>query len=208
VTDERSSACTSDVAEGPVWKVGRPKPAASGRRRRRRANTKTSGVMYRLPESERPLPTRCRHLNRPTTWRESSPQIHEAQWSKPNDCAPVGRRAAGRRATRKRWWTDAAVVSVPTSLPSRTGAPAPDFASPRIKSEGHPGYVGARLRGLDGAQRLLTHQSPGATSPAHRMPQRLAQVAELVDAQVSGTCGRKVVEVRVFSWAPAEIWRT
>jgi hypothetical protein len=29
-----------------------------------------------------------------------------------------------------------------------------------------------------------------------------AQVAELVDAQVSGTCGRKVVEVRVFSWAP------
>jgi hypothetical protein len=27
-------------------------------------------------------------------------------------------------------------------------------------------------------------------------------VAELVDAQVSGTCGRKVVEVRVFSWAP------
>ena len=31
----------------------------------------------------------------------------------------------------------------------------------------------------------------------------LAQVAELVDAQVSGTCGRKVVEVRVFSWAPS-----
>ena len=31
-----------------------------------------------------------------------------------------------------------------------------------------------------------------------------AQVAELVDAQVSGTCGRKVVEVRVFSWAPVE----
>src|SRR5260221_8760240 len=29
-----------------------------------------------------------------------------------------------------------------------------------------------------------------------------AQVAELVDAQVSGTCGRKLVEVRVFSWAP------
>jgi hypothetical protein len=27
-------------------------------------------------------------------------------------------------------------------------------------------------------------------------------VAELVDAQVSGTCGRNVVEVRVFSWAP------
>src|SRR5260221_12087857 len=31
-----------------------------------------------------------------------------------------------------------------------------------------------------------------------------AQVAELVDAQVSGTCGRKLVEVRVFSWAPKE----
>ena len=31
-----------------------------------------------------------------------------------------------------------------------------------------------------------------------------AQVAELVDAQVSGTCGRKVVEVRVFSWAPKQ----
>jgi hypothetical protein len=29
-------------------------------------------------------------------------------------------------------------------------------------------------------------------------------VAELVDAQVSGTCGRKVVEVRVFSWAPTQ----
>src|SRR5215470_5848718 len=29
-----------------------------------------------------------------------------------------------------------------------------------------------------------------------------AQVAELVDAQVSGTCGREAVEVRVFSWAP------
>ena len=27
-------------------------------------------------------------------------------------------------------------------------------------------------------------------------------MAELVDAQVSGTCDRKVVEVRVFSWAP------
>ena len=30
-----------------------------------------------------------------------------------------------------------------------------------------------------------------------------AQVAELVDAQVSGTCGGNPVEVRVFSWAPA-----
>ena len=29
-----------------------------------------------------------------------------------------------------------------------------------------------------------------------------AQVAELVDAQVSGTCALRGVEVRVFSWAP------
>jgi hypothetical protein len=34
---------------------------------------------------------------------------------------------------------------------------------------------------------------------------QIAQVAELVDAQVSGTCGRKVVEVRVFSWAPEAV---
>src|SRR5579875_2331379 len=40
-----------------------------------------------------------------------------------------------------------------------------------------------------------------AASP---VPAIRAQVAELVDAQVSGTCGRKVVEVRVFSWAPLQ----
>ena len=28
-------------------------------------------------------------------------------------------------------------------------------------------------------------------------------MAELVDAQVSGTCGSDVVEVRVFFWAPS-----
>jgi hypothetical protein len=39
-------------------------------------------------------------------------------------------------------------------------------------------------------------------APATGAGHPLAQVAELVDAQVSGTCGRKVVEVRVFSWAP------
>ena len=32
-----------------------------------------------------------------------------------------------------------------------------------------------------------------------------AQVAELVDALASGASGRKVVEVRVFSWAPSSI---
>jgi hypothetical protein len=32
-----------------------------------------------------------------------------------------------------------------------------------------------------------------------------AQVAELVDAQVSGTCGREAVKVRVLSWAPPPV---
>ena len=35
-----------------------------------------------------------------------------------------------------------------------------------------------------------------------QMMQSFAQVAELVDALVSGISDRKVVEVRVFSWAP------
>src|ERR1700674_759614 len=54
----------------------------------------------------------------------------------------------------------------------------------------------------------LTRRDEGVTSPAHRMP-RIAQMAELVDAQVSGTCGRKVVEVRVLFWAPCfpRVWR-
>ena len=33
-----------------------------------------------------------------------------------------------------------------------------------------------------------------------------AEVAELADAQASGACGRKVVEVRVLSSAPMLIW--
>ena len=41
-------------------------------------------------------------------------------------------------------------------------------------------------------------------APAFVAGPEIAQVAELVDAQVSGTCGRKVVEVRVFSWAPKQ----
>lgn len=32
-------------------------------------------------------------------------------------------------------------------------------------------------------------------------------MAELVDAQVSGTCDRKVVEVRVFFWAPNVLFK-
>jgi hypothetical protein len=34
------------------------------------------------------------------------------------------------------------------------------------------------------------------------LEEQLAQVAELVDALASGASDRKVVEVRVFSWAP------
>ena len=56
-----------------------------------------------------------------------------------------------------------------------------------------PGDIGAMLASnlLDAttARRYVTAPPP-------------AQVAELVDAQVSGTCGRKAVKVRVFSWAP------
>src|SRR3546814_12863108 len=36
-------------------------------------------------------------------------------------------------------------------------------------------------------------------------PPQPAQVAELVDALASGASGRKVVEVRVFSWAPSPL---
>ena len=32
---------------------------------------------------------------------------------------------------------------------------------------------------------------------------KIAQVAELVDALASGASDRKIVEVRVFSWAPS-----
>src|SRR4030095_14788773 len=35
----------------------------------------------------------------------------------------------------------------------------------------------------------------------------VAQVAELADAKVSGTCGRKVVEFRFFSWSPSPVAR-
>jgi hypothetical protein len=54
-----------------------------------------------------------------------------------------------------------------------------------------------------GAMTILSPLSGGTTAPYHgyvRLP--LAQVAELVDALASGASGRKVVEVRVFSWAP------
>ena len=35
-----------------------------------------------------------------------------------------------------------------------------------------------------------------------RIAPKIAQVAELVDALASGASDRKIVEVRVFSWAP------
>ena len=57
----------------------------------------------------------------------------------------------------------------------------------------------AQARANAPPQAALTRPSPGATPPASPA---CAQVAELVDAQVSGTCGREAVEVRVFSWAP------
>lgn len=44
----------------------------------------------------------------------------------------------------------------------------------------------------------LAAQSPDV----HLWTLACAQVAELVDALASGASGRKVVEVRVFSWAP------
>jgi hypothetical protein len=73
------------------------------------------------------------------------------------------------------------------------------------------GDLGARLAmhstGLPGSQGggiapLALSFLPLTLRPGAGMGRALpAQVAELVDAQVSGTCGRKVVEVRVFSWA-------
>src|SRR5262252_820518 len=38
--------------------------------------------------------------------------------------------------------------------------------------------------------------------PASRCPPLRAEVAELADAQASGACGRKVVEVQILSSAP------
>ncbi len=43
---------------------------------------------------------------------------------------------------------------------------------------------------------------PAQSPDVHVWTLACAQVAELVDALASGASGRKVVEVRVFSWAP------
>ena len=60
---------------------------------------------------------------------------------------------------------------------------------------------GGRKGVVDAARRQGYIARPANASCAWQPPS-YAQVAELVDAQVSGTCGSNVVEVRVFSWAP------
>src|SRR5665213_1855225 len=63
-------------------------------------------------------------------------------------------------------------------------------------------YISTPLHQL-GRARDCQLTTPGSGSNQRSRKSALpAQVAELVDAQVSGTCGRKLVEVRVFSWAP------
>src|SRR5262249_49908068 len=93
----------------------------------------------------------------------------------------------------------------------------------------HPGPPPSRGRGLKGVRltRVPSIRRDRRTVPARtgnyleslgqlfvdfevkvetiRRPEAL--VAELVDAQVSGTCGREVVEVRVFSRAPSVVRR-
>src|SRR3954453_8194266 len=83
----------------------------------------------------------------------------------------------------------------------------PPVASGLIRRERrrlNPGHLASK-KSHPMPRKPLTPPQRTATSPALPQSQRgrtVAQVAELVDAQVSGTCGRKVVEVRVFSWAP------
>src|SRR5271157_1305504 len=48
----------------------------------------------------------------------------------------------------------------------------------------------------------LTNQYPGLKIDSASFFRACAQVAELADALASGASGRKVVEVRVLSWAP------
>jgi hypothetical protein len=66
------------------------------------------------------------------------------------------------------------------------------------------GPPGISLPNYDEAMQpaALTPSLPKATRRP-LLAKHHALVAELVDAQVSGTCDRKVVEVRVFSWAPS-----
>ena len=60
---------------------------------------------------------------------------------------------------------------------------------------------GGAAEGRD-PQKYFVKKRLTETIRTNKYPLHVAQVAELVDAQVSGTCGRNVVEVRVFSWAP------
>ena len=60
---------------------------------------------------------------------------------------------------------------------------------------------GGAAEGRDHLKHFVKKRLTETVRP-NKYPLHVAQVAELVDAQVSGTCGRNVVEVRVFSWAP------
>src|SRR5262245_62061730 len=77
----------------------------------------------------------------------------------------------------------------------------PAIGPPTGATQGGAAYIAHIAHGQN---RWTTLKSPLTSSPPWRESRALAdaQVAELVDAQVSGTCGRKAVEVRVFSWAP------
>ena len=55
-----------------------------------------------------------------------------------------------------------------------------------------------------GAAALTNQGASGNMVLLH--PDARAQVAELADALASGASGRKVVEVRVLSWAPVLQW--
>ena len=57
-----------------------------------------------------------------------------------------------------------------------------------------------KLRRRPGA--ALTNPKANGNMDLPRFSARIAQVAELADALASGASGRKVVEVRVLSWAP------
>ena len=71
----------------------------------------------------------------------------------------------------------------------------------------HPRKAGKSLRTLTSRALASTYIASRAAGRSRLYPNG-AQVAELVDALVSGTSGRKAVEVRVFSWAPSPRRRT
>ena len=66
----------------------------------------------------------------------------------------------------------------------------------------HPVLLADYIHSFTGisSAKWLTATTSMEYPPVHPVP---AQVAELVDALASGASDRKVVEVRVFSWAPS-----